>query len=238
MSISRTKPSELRSRVLIVEDDERTRAGLAAAVTHADGFELVGSFERALPAMAWLETNQADILLTDLGLPDASGIDVIRFCALHWPACDILVITMFGDEKNVLTSIEAGAIGYLLKDGETLDLERALLDLRSGGSPMSPLIARKVLARAAQREVVTEALPNVALAEANLTKREVETLNLIARGYTYEEAGALLAISLSTVQTYIRSIYGKLAVNSRGEAVFEAHKLGLLNLDPIAKKRD
>lgn len=216
-------------RVLIVEDDDRTREHLCAAVDTCTGFILLAAFDRVQPAIAWLADNQTDVLLTDLGLPDGSGIDVIRACASRWPDSDIMVISMFGDENNVLLSIEAGATGYILKDSEQLDVACAMSDLRNGGSPMSPLIARQVLKRALgyKAVAVTSAASGV-VATVNLTKKEAETLDLIARGYTYEEVARLLAVSLSTVQTHIRGIYSKLAVHSRGEAVFEAHKLGLL----------
>lgn len=221
------------ARVVVVEDDEHTRAHLCAAVEAQEGYALAASFDSARPAIAWLKTNSADVLLTDLGLQEGSGIDVIRACASFLPACDIMVITMFGDEKNVLSSIEAGATGYILKDDDRLDIARAMQDLRAGGSPMSPHIARKVLTRVRRQEApaVEQAAAAPAPPGVVLTKREAETLDLIARGYTYEEVARLLAVSLSTVQTHIRGIYGKLAVNSRGEAVFEAHKLGLLHGD-------
>lgn len=218
-------------RVVIVEDDDHTRENLCAAVEASEGYTLAAAFDRAHPAIVWLGVNHVDILLTDLGLPDGSGLDVIRVCVARWPGCDIMVITMFGDEKNVLSSIEAGATGYLLKDGNHLDVNRALQDLRNGGSPMSPLIARKVLARARMhinRPVIIPKQTKKLEHSVTLTKREAETLDLIARGYTYEEITRLLSVSLSTVQTHIRAIYGKLAVNSRSEAVFEAHKMGLL----------
>lgn len=224
------------ARVVVVEDDIRTLNNLCAAINAEDDFVLAASFSRAQPALAWLDTNPVDVLLTDLGLPDGSGIDVIRRCTATQKACDILVITMFGDEKNVLSSIEAGAAGYILKDADHVDVGRAMRDLRAGGSPMSPLIARKVLTRALQNE--TPADPPSATAASNkvtLTKRETDTLNLIARGYTYDEAAQLLSVSLSTIQTHVKGIYGKLAVNSRSEAVFEAHKMGLLNANVFNK---
>jgi DNA-binding NarL/FixJ family response regulator len=218
------------ARVVIVEDDVHTLAHLRAAIDGESDFALVAAFDRALPAIDWLKANPADVLLTDLGLPDGSGIDVIRACVAHQKACDIMVITMFGDERNILASIEAGAVGYILKDAERLDIGRAMQDLRAGGSPMTPLIARKVLTRARLNESPSAepADSRADIAKVTLTNREASILNLIARGYTYEETARLLAVSLSTVQTHIKSIYGKLAVNSRGEAVFEAHKLGLL----------
>lgn len=215
---------------VIVEDDARTRKYLCDAIQRQDGMILAASFDRVLPAMKWLRSNSLHVLLTDLGLPDGTGIDLIRCCnALH-PACDIMVITMFGDEASVLASIEAGASGYILKDAEHPEISNAIRDLRAGGAPMSPLIARKVLARLRTNEIkpknTSPAGPQSA--SVHLTKREAATLDLIARGYTYEEVARLLVVSISTVQTHIRGIYGKLAVNSRSEAVYEAYKLGLL----------
>jgi len=212
--------------VVIVEDDPRTRAHLCAALDGQPGLRLAACFEQAQPAIAWLGANQLDVLLTDLGLPDGSGIDVIHACAARHPCCDIMVITMFGDEKNVLSAIAAGASGYLLKDADPLDVVRAITELRAGGSPMSPLIARKVLLHAGARGA--GGASGAPADHIGLTRREAETLDLIARGYTYGEVAQLLSVTVGTVQTHIKSIYGKLAVHSRSEAVFEAHKLGLL----------
>jgi DNA-binding NarL/FixJ family response regulator len=222
-------PSPLPAAVVIVEDDRRTLAHLCAAIQGQPQLVLAACFEQAQPAIAWLGSHQVDILLTDLGLPDGSGIDVIHACTARHPGCEIMVITMFGDEKNVLASIEAGASGYLLKDADRFDVVRAILELRAGGSPMSPLIARKVLLRARTREAAAEASAAGMQDDLiSLTGRETATLDLIARGYTYGEVAQLLSVTVGTVQTHIKSIYGKLAVHSRGEAVFEAHKLGLL----------
>lgn len=226
MSLPNSLPSA--AVVVIVEDDPRTRAHLCAAIEGHPELTLAASFERVQPAIAWLGEHHADVLLVDLGLPDGSGIDVIQACAARHPHCDIMVITMFGDEKNVLSAIEAGASGYLLKDADRLDVVHAVMELRTGGSPMSPLIARKVLMQAR----VKEAANGGAAAQVDsvgLTKRETETLDLIARGYTYGEVARLLSVTVGTVQTHIKGIYGKLAVHSRSEAVFEAHKLGLLH---------
>jgi DNA-binding NarL/FixJ family response regulator len=225
--------------VIVVEDDHSTRARLCDAIAAQPNMKVGAACDRIRPALEWIETNKPDLLLTDLGLPDGNGIEVIKRCAALHPDCNILVITMFGDEKNVLSSVEAGAAGYILKDSDHLDVSRAMLDLLAGGSPMSPVIARKVLNRARSRE--TQAGPpssggNAPL-KVTLTGRETEALNLIARGYTYDETAQMLTISLSTVQTYIRSIYGKLAVNSRSEAVLEAHKLGLLQDDLFTRRK-
>jgi DNA-binding NarL/FixJ family response regulator len=225
--------------VLVVEDDYSTRTRLCDAIAAQSNMQVGAACDRVRPAIEWLEANKPDLLLTDLGLPDGNGIDVIKRCAALHPDCNILVITMFGDEKNVMSSVEAGATGYILKDSDHIDVSRAMRELLAGGSPMSPVIARKVLNRARSQE--TQAGPpssgNEAPLKVMLTGRETETLNLIARGYTYDETAQMLAISLSTVQTYIRSIYGKLAVTSRSSAVLEAHKLGLLQDDLFAKRK-
>jgi DNA-binding NarL/FixJ family response regulator len=224
--------------VIVVEDDQATRARLCDAIAAQPNMKVSAACDRVRPALDWLETNKPDLLLTDLGLPDGSGIEVIARCAALHPDCNILVITMFGDDKNVLSSVEAGAAGYILKDADHLDVSRAMRDLLGGGSPMSPVIARKVLNRARSREpqAGTSSSRDDARFKVTLTGRETEALNLIARGYTYEETARMLTISLSTVQTYIRSIYSKLAVNSRSGAVLEAHKLGLLQDDLFNKR--
>lgn len=224
--------------VMVVEDHAATRARLCDAIAALPNMRVGTACERAETAMAWLATHRPDVLLTDLGLPDGSGIEVIRQCAALHPDCNILVITMFGDEKNVMSSVEAGASGYILKDSDDIDVSRAMRELLAGGSPMSPVIARKVLTRARQLEA--GASPDAPRSHGKttemLTARETETLNLIARGYTYEETAQMLSISLSTVQTHIRSIYGKLAVNSRTGALLEAHKQGLLADDLFTRK--
>lgn len=237
MASMNTQSAELN--VIVVEDDYSTRTRLCEAIAAQPNMRVGAACERIASALEWLETNKPDLLLTDLGLPDGNGIEVIKRCATLHPDCNILVITMFGDEKNVMSSVEAGASGYLLKDSDRFDVSRAMLELLAGGSPMSPVIARKVLnrARAYDSPMEAPASGKDAPFKVVLTGRETEALNLIARGYTYGETAQMLAISLSTVQTYVRSIYGKLAVNSRSGAVLEAHKLGLLQEDLFARRK-
>ena len=218
-------------RVLLVEDDPATSARLQSALGSLPGIQVVAACAQRASACEWLDTQEPDVLLCDLGLPDGSGIDVIRHARRLHPRCDCMVITMFGDEANVLASIAAGATGYLLKDESDDNLRASVLELRSGGSPMSPVIARKVITRL--RSASAPGLPapderSAQGAEVTLSARETEVLDLISRGYTYAETAGHLSISVHTVQAHIKNIYGKLAVNSRTEAVFEAHKLGLL----------
>jgi DNA-binding NarL/FixJ family response regulator len=220
--------------VLIVEDDAITRRMLGLAIESEPTLQLAASLENVQTALAWLEVNKVDVLLTDLGLPDGSGIEVVVACAKRYPSCDMMVITMASDEENVLASIEAGASGYVLKDAGKLDVVRSVKDLCAGGAPMSPAIARMVLQRVRQdksqdKNNNQKLILNTSDEQPALTKRETTILGLIARGDSYGEVAELLSVSVGTVQSHIKNIYGKLAVHSRGEAVFEAHRRGLLS---------
>lgn len=216
--------------VLIVEDDAVTRRTLTLAIESEPSLKLAAALATVQAALAWLKNSTVDILMTDLGLPDGSGLEVIRACLERSPCCDVMVLTMSSDEDNILACIEAGASGYVLKSAGRLDVVRALLDLHAGGSPMSPLIARKVLSQIRDNKNGQEkAVPNEPTS-ALLTPREAAILDLIARGDTYSEVARLLSVSVGTVQTHVKNIYGKLAVHSRGEAVFEAQRRGLLHM--------
>lgn len=216
--------------VLIVEDEAVTRKALCLAVESDPALRLLHAFESATPALEWLLHQKPDVLLTDLGLPDGNGIDIIRSCARLHPDCDIMVVTMSSDEESVLACIEAGASGYVLKGAGKTDIARAVLDLRAGGAPMSPAIARMVLAKVRSGRKKTTCAPRTT-ADAALTKKEAAILDLIAQGDSYGEVAKMLSVSVGTVQTHIKNIYGKLSVHSRGEAVFEAHRRGWLKLD-------
>ncbi len=214
--------------VLIVEDDAVTRKSLCLAIESEPELKLLAAFDSVKPALDWLENESLDVLMTDLGLPDGSGIEIIHACARRHPHTDIMVVTMSSDEANVLACIEAGASGYVLKGAGKTNIARAVLDLRAGGAPMSPAIARMVLAKVRDGKKPASAVQQVA--DNSLTKREAAILDLIAQGDSYGEVAKLLSVSVGTVQTHIKNIYGKLAVHSRGEAVFEAHRRGLLQL--------
>lgn len=226
-------PQSLRIpvRVLIVEDDAVTRRSLSLAIKSEPALDLVAAFETVKSALEWLEENSTDILLTDLGLPDGSGIEVILRCVQRYPDCDIMVLSMSSDEDNVLACIEAGAAGYVLKESRAFDIVRALLDLHAGGSPISPPIARKVLARLQSKKSRPFSFADLENPAAGiLTRRETAILDLIARGDSYGEVAKLLSVSVGTVQTHVKNIYGKLSVHSRGEAVYEAQRRGLLQV--------
>lgn len=174
-------------------------------------------------ALELLRGPPADVLLVDLGLPDGSGIDVIRAAQSAWPACATMVTTVFGDEGHVLASIEAGASGYLLKDGPPQYVVQEIRTLQRGGSPISPIIARRILQR-------LRAVGGAATApcDVTLSHRETQVLELVAKGFQFDEIAQRLDVSHHTVQTFVRRIYAKLEVHSKLEAVFEARRMGLL----------
>jgi len=211
------------TRVALVEDDRETRARLATSIRAQHSLRLEAEYATGAEALAGLESAAPDVLLVDLGLPDISGLDVVRFAASRYPACDILVISIFGDEANVLAALEAGARGYLLKGSLQRDIVLDIRDIRNGGSPLSPIIARQLLKRLQRAPA-----PACAEEDARLTPRESEILNAISRGFSYAETAAMLGISVGTVHTFLKRIYRKLAVHSKTEAVFEANRLGLI----------
>lgn len=224
-------PSDLALpiRVGIVEDDLRVNQSLTAAVNLADGMEMVWSETTRAAALSALARRPVDVLLVDLGLPDGSGIDVIREAHERLPNCDVMVCTIFGDEAHVLQSIEAGAHGYLLKDSPSGTIAEEIRLLRAGGSPISPLIARLVLGR------LRPALPAAGPVETadgkpgvSMSRRETEVLELITKGFTYEEIARKLGVTRHTVQTFVRRIYAKLEVGSKIEAINAARQQGLL----------
>lgn len=233
-------------RVLIVEDNLPMRGFFVASVQKSGQLALAADLGTVAEACAWLDQpgNVVDVLLTDLGLPDGSGLDVIRYARKRHPECEPLVISMFGDEDNVLASIEAGALGYIHKDAAPDDIAHTILEMKAGASPISPMIARRVLSKylalqsnrpvalANTAQPAIETIVNYAEKEL-LTKREHEVLELIARGFSYAEIARLKSLSVHTVQTHIKGLYAKLAVHSKSEAVFEATRMGLLQ-GPVA----
>lgn len=220
-------------RLLLVEDDLALRQLLATALAQAEDMQLVGQAASVAEAMHLLSNLvAADVMLVDLGLPDGSGIEVIRACRQAWPECQTMVFTVFGDENNIVNSIAAGASGYLLKDYTADQLIQEVRSLHAGGSPISPLIARQLLLRMRDN---TATHPSEAVTEAAydgeksaLSSREMEVLNAITYGFSYSEIADKLGISHHTVRTFVRRIYRKFEVKSRIEAINKARAQGLL----------
>jgi DNA-binding NarL/FixJ family response regulator len=217
--------------VLIVEDEPEFLRRFSDAVLADPELRLLAAVSTGAAAKALLDAMAPDVMLVDLGLPDMNGVELIRHAATRCPACDVLVVTMFGDDGHVLSSIEAGATGYLLKDVAVERIAPALHELRAGGSPISPSIARRVLMRFRVAPAPVPDAIGAATAPAPpspLSERETEILRLVAKGLSFESVGEVLGISSHTVVAHVKKIYRKLAVHSRGEAVYEAGQMGLL----------
>ena len=217
--------------VLIVEDEPEFLNRFTMAVRSDPDLQLLAAVCDGAAAIAALNKLEPDVMLVDLGLPDIDGVQLIRFAVERHPGLDALVVTVFGDDEHVLASIEAGATGYLLKDTRIERIVASIREIRAGGSPISPTIARKVLNRfraptaAANAPADGSAVP----ADASpLSARETDILRLVSKGLSCAEVGEHLSISTHTVVTHVKNIYRKLAVHSRAEAVFEARQMGLL----------
>lgn len=217
-------------RVVLVEDDVECQHMLRHMIDEASDMELVLVASTRAQAMQALDAVAMDVLLVDLGLPDGSGIDVIRAAHLKRPDCSIMVCTVFGDEMHVMQALEAGATGYLLKDSVAHNMVAEIRSLHQGGSPISPLIARQVLMRfrTQNRVLPPHAEPPQEAARPLLSAREQEVLELITKGFTAEEIAELISVSRHTVLTFVRRIYKKLQVHSKSEAIYEARSQGLL----------
>ena len=212
-------------RTAIVEDDPAAADRLRAAIEPSGDIEVIAVARNLQSGMLLVAAGGFDVLLCDLGLPDGSGIELIRECARRHPETDIIVITVFADQAKVIESIKAGARGYLLKDERLESCVEGIRDIRRGGSPISPIIARQLL----QQLQPAHTLAAGPLLEP-LSPREAEVLNLLARGFSYSEIAGLLTLSAQTVGTYVKRIYRKLEVNSRSEAVFEASSRGIMDV--------
>jgi DNA-binding NarL/FixJ family response regulator len=217
------------TRMLVVDDDEAFRESVCAAIARDDAMVLAAQAGTVAAARQAIARGAFDVALVDLGLPDGNGIDLIREIAHDRPETDVMVVTVFGDEAHVLASIEAGATGYLLKRSLTDTLGATVRELRAGGSPISPVIARQLLQRFKRGgELAPASQPAAVFDDGGLSEREREVLLFIAKGFTVGEIATMLHLSAHTVATHVKHIYRKLAVHSRTEAVFEAGRMGLL----------
>ncbi|TXI21993.1 MAG: response regulator transcription factor [Roseateles sp.] len=212
--------------VLIVEDQARFRDAFEHALASVPDIQLLGIAPDLPQGRRLFDETRPDVLLVDLDLPGGSGIELIRHAAQVRPQCEVMVISVFGDEQHVVASIEAGATGYLLKDSLALDLPTQLRSLRAGGSPISPVIARRLLQRLAPG--AGAAPPVVDDEVVALSEQESRVLHLAAKGFTFDEIAQFLQVSPHTVMTYVKRVYRKLHVRSKVEAIYEARRLGWL----------
>lgn len=217
-------------RVALVDDDVSFQNAVIDALGATTDMVLLSVVGTLALGLSMLKGPQVDVLIVDLGLPDGSGINIIRAAHDQWPDCNIMVSTTFGDELHVMQSLEAGATGYLLKDSEPKNLIDEIRSLHGGGSPISPLIARKILTRFRHDNKTSATLHGPASVKLHvaLSMREQEVLEYITKGFSSNEIAVLMTVSPHTVLTFVRRIYAKLKVTSKTEAIYEARNQGLL----------
>lgn len=207
--------------VAIVEDDRTTREALATLIAGSLRYRCAGAYHSVEEALRSAGGRGVDVVLLDVDLPGMSGSQGVRPLRAHWPSAEILMLTVFPDVARVFESICNGAVGYLLKKTTAPRLLAAIAEAAAGGAPMSPEIARKVVTlfrRAASPPGTADPL----------TEQETNVLQLLADGHSYHATAVQLGISVNTVRTHVRSVYEKLHVHSKSEAVSQAIRRGLI----------
>jgi len=211
-------------KVLIVEDDEVCRERFERVIHNRQDLILVASVATVLEAKAALTNYHPAIVVVDIGLPDGSGIDVIRKARQQLEQVICLVVTVYGDEQHVFDALAAGASGYLQKDAPLSELGSAIISAIDGGAPVSPSIAKALLKYLSAPQKKFTDTPK----DFYLTDRETQVLKLIAKGYLREEIAERLKISLNTVGAHTKNIYRKLEVHSGTGAIDKARNHGLI----------
>lgn len=208
-------------RVAIVEDRKEILFGLTRMIGAAKGFECAGGYRSMEEALEKIPENLPDVVLNDIGLPKMSGIEGIGILRKKYPNLNILILTVYKDDEQIIDGICAGANGYLLKSTPMPQIIECLKEVASGGAPMSPEIARRVMK-------LFRKSPPPKQVDYNLTPHETRLLKLLVDGHNYKSAAAEMNLSVNTICFYIKQIYGKLHVHSKSEAVVKALKNGLV----------
>ena len=208
----KTMTNEQTIRILIVEDERHLRGGLETLINFTPGFKCSGAFRTMEEALSRVKHDLPDVVLTDIGLPGMSGIEGIKRLKESYPELLILVLTVYDDNEKIFDALCAGACGYLLKRTEPSELLKSLREAVTGGAPMSPEVAAKVI------KLFREVRPPEK-ADYNLTPHEIRLLKMLTEGYNYVSAAEKLGISYNTLKFHVRNIYDKLQVHSQSEAL-------------------
>ena len=198
-------------KVSIVDDDDGIRSSLATLIRRAPSLKLMGDYADAETALKELPRTAPDVVLMDINLPGMNGVECVRQLKTTLPKLQVLMLTVYEDSDSLFKSFRAGASGYLLKRTAPARLLEAIQDVHEGGSPMTPQLARRVV------QFFSAPQPDSPL--SNLTPGEREFLDQLANGYTYKEIADRMKITIDTVRSYVRTVYEKLHVHSRTEAV-------------------
>ena len=209
-------------RILVTDDHIVVRKGLVAMLETEPDIQIIGEASNGAEALKMAQELVPDVVLMDLVMPVMDGIEATRQIKQTVPSVNILVLTSFSTNDKVLPSLNAGAIGYLLKDSTPADLVRAIHQVAQGEGSLNPAITRQVLA-----QMQSPSAP----AEEELTERETEVIKLMAHGYSNAEIARLMVVSNATVHTHVSRILSKLNLSSRTQAALYALKKGLVSLD-------
>jgi DNA-binding NarL/FixJ family response regulator len=199
-------------KVSIVDDDEGIRSSLASLIRRAPALKFIGDYANAEIALKEIPKNLPDVVLMDINMPGMKGFECVRQLKAQLPKVQFLMLTVYEDSDSLFNSLKAGASGYLLKRTATKNLIEAIRDVHAGGSPLSPQLARRVVMFFNEPADKRDEM-------ANLTAGEREFLEQLAKGYAYKEIADRMNISIDTVRSYVRTVYEKLHVHSRTEAV-------------------
>jgi DNA-binding NarL/FixJ family response regulator len=208
-------------RVLLADDHAIVRAGIRQFLERAGDIEIVAEADDGEEAKQLILQKQPDIAVLDIQMPKASGIEVTRWMRANSPGVGVLVLTAFDDDPYVLAVLQAGANGYVLKTASPADLIKAVRDVHEGKSVLDPSVTQKLLSQLSR--------PKETLAVETLTEREMEVLELVAKGFTNKAIGVQLGISDRTVQGHLAHIFDKLQAGSRTEAVMRAVSMGWIS---------
>lgn len=208
-------------KVAIIEDQRNIREGLGTLISYTVGFECVGKYGSMEEALAGIRHRQPDIVLSDIGLPGMDGIDGIRLLKELYPHLIILMLSVYDDNERIFDAMCAGACGYLLKKTPPAEILKSLHEVAAGGAPMSPEVARKVI-------TLFRDLRPPEKVDYDLSGHELRVLKLLIEGHSYKTAAMMLNVSVNTVSFHLRSIYDKLQVHSKSEAVAKALKHRLI----------
>lgn len=210
--VSAVPAQEMPIKVSIVEDDEGIRASLASLIRRAPALRLMGDYADAEAALSGIPRHPPEVVLMDINLPGMNGVECVRQLKAISPEVQFLMLTVYEDSDSLFNSFRAGASGYLLKRTASARLVDAIKDVHSGGSPMTPQLARRVV------QFFSQPAQNDA-SVSKLTHGEREFLDQLSKGYAYKEIADRMNISIDTVRSYVRTVYEKLHVHSRTEAV-------------------
>ncbi len=203
---------DMQIKVAIVDDDEGIRTSLAALIRRAPSLKMAGDYANAETALTEIPRHPPDVVIMDINLPGMKGYDCVRQLKAAMPSVQFLMLTVYEDSDSLFNSLKAGASGYLLKRTASTRLLEAIRDVHAGGSPMTPQLARRVVQFFAQPTSGDTSL-------SRLTPGEREFLHQLANGYAYKEIADRMKINIDTVRSYVRTVYEKLHVHSRTEAV-------------------